>query len=73
MEVVLEKSTHTHLLRSNSCEKLYEEGSELLLRTEKAIVVHGEHGTLATESPFVFKANQQEYNPVTKKMMDSID
>jgi hypothetical protein len=73
MELVLEKSTNTHLLKSKKHEVLYQEGSEVLVKTEEAIVVHGEHGTLGTESEFVFKANQQEYNPVTRKMMDAID
>jgi len=38
-----------------------------------AVVTHGEHGTLATESKHVMKYVQQEVNPLTKKMQAAFD
>jgi hypothetical protein len=35
--------------------------------------LHGEHGTIAIESPNVIKYVQQELNPVTKKLQNAWD
>ena len=37
------------------------------------VIKHGEHGTIKTESPTVFKYVQQELNPITKKMQKATD
>lgn len=74
-EVVLEKSTNTHKLVSDSdiaTSKISNEA--LLIETKgKGILLHGEHGTLVTESDVIVKYNQQEYNPVTQKMRNAFD
>jgi hypothetical protein len=37
------------------------------------VVVHGEHGTLKTESEHIIKYVQQELNPVTNAMQAAFD
>ena len=73
--VTLEPSTNTHRLTSTKVSVM--DLGHGILRVEvpagHAVVTHGEHGTLATESRNVMKYVQQEYNPVTKKMQAAFD
>lgn len=73
--VTLEPSTNTH--RLTSIKVSVEDLGHGILRVEvpagHAVVTHGEHGTLATESRNVMKYVQQEYNPVTQKMQAAFD
>jgi hypothetical protein len=74
-QLVLEKSTNTHVLESeaeilgteieNSITKVKTQGETVLL--------HGEHGTLNIESRNFVKYVQQEFNPVTRIMQNSFD
>lgn len=73
--LVLEPSTNTHKMEGKV--KISAELSELkgiVLVTEgQCMVFHGEHGVIVTEEQNVIKLIQQELNPLTKKMMNSID
>ena len=72
--VVLEPSTNTHYVSANSIEVTNLENSTLKLKINgDGIVTHGEHGTLVTESPNVIKYNQQEFNPITRKLQNAYD
>jgi hypothetical protein len=73
--VVLEPSTNTHRLQSNSVEVTDLGHGILKVKTsrEGGIVTHGEHGTLVTESENIIKYVQQELNPLTKKMQNAFD
>jgi hypothetical protein len=72
--VVLEPSTNTHSVSANSIEVTNLENSTLKLKIKgDGIVTHGEHGTLVTESPNVIKYNQQEFNPITRKLQNAYD
>jgi hypothetical protein len=72
--VVLEPSTNTHSVSANSIEVTNLENSTLKLKINgDGIVTHGEHGTLVTESPNVIKYNQQEFNPITRKLQNAYD
>jgi hypothetical protein len=73
--VTLEPSTNTHRLTSTKVSVT--DLGHGILRVEvpagHAVVTHGEHGTLATESCHIMKYVQQEYNPVTQKMQAAFD
>lgn len=73
--VVLEPSTNTHRLQSNSVDVTDLGHGILKVKTSKegGIVTHGEHGTLVTESENIIKYVQQELNPLTKKMQNAFD
>ena len=72
--VVLEPSTNTHAVSANSIEVVNLDNSTLKLKINgEGIVTHGEHGTLVTESPNVIKYNQQEFNPITRKLQNAYD
>jgi hypothetical protein len=73
--VVLEPSTNTHRLQSNSVEVTDLGHGILKVKTsrEGGIVTHGEHGTLVTESENIIKYVQQELNPLTQKMQNAFD
>jgi len=72
--VVLEPSTNTHSVSASSIEVTNLENSTLKLKINgDGIVTHGEHGTLVTESPNVIKYNQQEFNPITRKLQNAYD
>lgn len=75
-EVVLENSANKHVLKSEQGVKItseLENGTMVMEVAGKGIVMHGEHGVLTTESKNVIKYVQQEFNPVTKQMMNAID
>ncbi len=72
--VVLEPSTNTHAVSANSIEVVNLDNSTLKLKINgDGIVTHGEHGTLVTESANVIKYNQQEFNPITRKLQNAYD
>ena len=72
--VVLEPSTNTHAVSANSIAVTNLDNSTLKLKINgDGIVTHGEHGTLVTESPNVIKYNQQEFNPITRKLQNAYD
>ena len=72
--VVLEPSTNTHAVSANSIEVVNLDNSTLKLKINgDGIVTHAEHGTLVTESPNVIKYNQQEFNPITRKLQNAYD
>lgn len=77
-KLVLEPSTNTHTLKAEKISSK-EIDSDVLRGVIKittngdAIVTHGEHGTIKTESEHVIKYVQQELNPVTKKMQNAFD
>lgn len=72
--VVLEPSTNTHRLESETVE-VQDLGQGILkIKTGKrGVVTHGEHGTLVTESTNVIKYVQQEVNPVTQELQNAFD
>ena len=74
-QFVLEKSTNTHVLESTAEIQATEiENSITKVKTDgETILLHGEHGTLAIESPNFVKYVQQELNPVTKMLQNSFD
>ena len=76
--IVLEKSTNTHLTKSEGVEVVNEldEMTTVVLKTNnQCIVEHGHHATVSTEkdTKHVIKITQQEYNPVTKKLINAFD
>lgn len=73
--VILEKSTNTHVLESESKVdvKNLDESTLLLNIKGKGVVTHGQHGTVVTESSTVVKYVQQELNPVTRMMQNAFD
>jgi hypothetical protein len=73
--VTLEPSTNTHAIHSEEI-RVTDMGHGILkldIPAGDAVVTHGEHGTLATESKYVMKYVQQEVNPLTKKMQAAFD
>lgn len=74
-KVILEKSSNTHVLETESKVNVKNlDNSTLLLNIEgKGVVTHGQHGTVVTESPTVIKYVQQELNPVTRMMQNAFD
>ena len=71
--VVLEPSTHSHVLNGNVI-SVKNEISHIEIEVEgQGLIVHGEHGTICTESPHLLKFVQQEYNPVTKALQNAFD
>lgn len=72
--VVLERSNNPHTMKAVSVDVIETENDVMVLKVSgTGVVLHGEHGTIATESPDVVKAVQQEFNPVTKGMQKAFD
>lgn len=72
--IVLEPSSNTHLLKGNIGQVKNFEGGVMKINLQgQGLVVHGEHGTLVTESDVVIKYVQQELNPVTRAMVGAFD
>ena len=74
--IVLEDTGHVHELTANNIIETSIEGElggKVLNISGPGIVTHGEHKTLVTESPVVIKINQQEMNPITKKLQNAFD
>lgn len=76
-EVVLEQSSHPHTLKGDATiVKTIEGMNTMVLNLEgAAIIEHGQHATVRTEdnSPNIIKITQQEFNPVTKALMNAFD
>lgn len=73
-EVVLEPSANAHVFKASSVKTTELGDSSLALEVEgQGLVVHGEHGTFATESKHIFKFVQREVNPVTKLIQKAFD
>jgi|APHig6443718053_1056840.scaffolds.fasta_scaffold1256746_1 hypothetical protein len=76
-EVVLEQSSNPHTLKGNvSVIKKIENMNTMVLELQgAAIVEHGQHATVRTEedSKNIIKITQQEFNPITKALMNAFD
>jgi len=76
-EVVLEESTNTHTLKGNVkvLSRLQKMNTVVLDASERSVVEHGHHAIVSTEptTKRVIKITQQEFNPVTKALMNSFD
>jgi hypothetical protein len=71
--IVLERSTNTHKM-TNVLSVKEINPSTLSIETQTGSrVIHGEHGTIGVESPYVVKYTQQELNPVTKALQNAWD
>jgi hypothetical protein len=71
--VVLEPSTNSHSI-TNVLEFEQIENSVVKLKTNgDSKVIHGEHGIIGVESPYVMKYTQQELNPLTKAFQNAFD
>ncbi|EDP98286.1 hypothetical protein U8527_19980 [Kordia algicida OT-1] len=74
MKYALEKTTNTHILEAENIKVRYSVGSTQVLQIEgEGIVSHGEHGIIKTESKYVIKYVQQEFNPVTRIIENAFD
>jgi len=75
--VVLEESTNTHTMKGNvEVVKKMEKMNTVVLDTNGcSIVEHGHHANVMTEpsTKRVIKITQQEFNPVTKAIMNAFD
>lgn len=75
--IVLEESTNTHTLKGKAkVVKTMEKMNTVVIDTNNSVIVeHGHHAVVSTESTTkrVIKITQQEFNPVTKALMNSFD
>lgn len=72
--VVLEASVHPHELVADQIKVTLQTDEVMVMKiTGEGLVMHGEHGTLTTESENVAKYVQQEKNPVTGLMQKAFD
>jgi len=76
-KLVLEPSTNTHVLEGKKVLLKKKIGSmgTMVFEAHGAKVVHGEHAVVqvGNNSPNIIKITQQEYNPITKKLMNAFD
>jgi hypothetical protein len=76
-KVVLEQSTNTHTMIGDVkvVRKIDKMNTVVLDIEGSAIVEHGHHAIVKTEptTKRVIKITQQEYNPVTKALMNAFD
>lgn len=74
---VLEPSTNTHKFKGEvvNVEEVKEAptGTLKMKVNGEGLVSHGEHGTVKTESNYLVKYNQQEFNPLRKKYQAVFD
>lgn len=79
--IVLEPSVNTHALSAKSIDKKEITDSVLLIKIKgDGVVTHGQpgtvrgnHGTLRIESENILKYTQQEFNPISRMMMNAFD
>lgn len=75
-EVVLEKSTHTHVAKVTADKapevKNFENGEVIVKTNGTTVVEHAEHGMIALKKSF-HKVNQQEFNPVSRRLQNAFD
>jgi len=73
-QYILEPSRGSHVLHADDINIIKEDKSTITVETKgNAMVKHGEHHTIAIESPRHIKFVQQEYNPVTKALQNAFD
>lgn len=76
-QLVLEPSTNTHvMINANGGFDVTDYGNgimKIINKGGKAMVQHGEHGTIGVDSKVSMKYVQQEYNPISKKMQIAWD
>ncbi len=76
-KVVLEESTNTHAMIGDVkvISKFNKMNTIVLDTVNGPIVEHGHHAIVRTEpeTKRVIKITQQEYNPITKALMNSFD
>jgi hypothetical protein len=77
IKIALEKSTNSHVLTGKvSIIKKMEKMNTMVLNSNGAsIVEHGQHATVKTEdnTKTIIKITQQEFNPLTKALMNAFD
>lgn len=77
VKLVLEESTNTHTLSGDAkvLKKIAKMNTVVLDTNGSAIVEHGHHAYVSTEKSTkrVIKITQQEFNPVTKALMNAFD
>ena len=75
--IVLEESTNTHTMIGDVklVKKMNKMNTIVLDTNESSIVEHGHHACVSTEpeTKRVIKITQQEFNPVTKALMNAFD
>jgi hypothetical protein len=73
--VVLEPSTNTHSIQGDvEVTQKLDEMNGLVLETKgNCLVLHGEHGVIATEAAHVIKLTQQEVNPLSGQITNAFD
>jgi len=74
MKHFLEHTTNTHVLEAENIKVLKTIGSTQVIEvTGEGIISHGEHGSIKTESKYLIKYVQQEFNPITRIMENAYD
>jgi hypothetical protein len=75
--VTLEESTNTHTMNGNVTvtKKMALMNTMVIETNGSTIVEHGHHAIVRTEpeTQHVIKITQQEFNPVTRALMNSFD
>jgi hypothetical protein len=75
--VILENSTHPHILKGNAkiVKKINNMNTLVINLNGAAVVEHGQHATVRTEddTKTIIKIIQQEFNPITKALMNACD
>ena len=75
--IILEESTNTHTIKGDveMVKKMAKMNTIVLDTNDSAIIEHGHHAVVKTEEETkrVIKITQQEFNPVTKAMMNAFD
>jgi hypothetical protein len=76
-KIVLEESTNTHTMIGDAkvVKKMTKMNTIVLDTNGGSIVEHGHHAVVSTEptTKRVIKITQQEFNPVTKALMNAFD
>ena len=75
--IVLEESTNTHILKGEAkvVKKMSKMNTVVLDTDGCSVVEHGHHAIVSTEpdTKRIIKITQQEFNPVTKALMNAFD
>lgn len=70
----LEKTTNMHELKASKIKVLKEIGSTQVLKLKGiGIISHGEHELIKTESHYIVKYVQQEFNPISRIIENAYD
>lgn len=78
MDVILERSMNNHVMRVANQPMIKDlkelSGKQVTLKDkDQGLLLHGEHNVIGTEEKYICKVNQQEWNPILKKMQDAAD